>query len=407
MHPPLHECDWIRRHCVLLTIWASGCSSETGVDAGGAWVSNPVARHVACRVDMNEPVVCRLSGHEDTGRELQYRVITLPEVGLLYETSATFRVHGSEPWHASEPIGPHELPFVVTDPLQRIIYEPPANRWPPDGIWASFHYEVNFTAAALPGARPSDPPPTPVTSEPGFVVLLGTDGAVASSTFDAEGDVAGWSISGNLADGEGGGLRHQAHVWGGLSDYVYGVDDVQFLHFTTGQEQTKWYFEAPVQVFGIPELAVVYGGSLSFTVRSLYGNFSVLNDPLDWVTLECSGCNSGHGLRLVRYTDDILQWDGGERLVNMTLSTEGRWQKDPFNTALRFEYATECEVAAVIYGLSRIAILGDFTRAGEGVALDDVWITAAPDSMQPTFPLRCQKGCVCRHDVLLTRITCC
>lgn len=202
-------------------------------------------------------------------------------------------------------------------------------------------------------------------------------------------------------------MRHQAHVWGALSDYVYGVDEVQYLDFSTGQEQTKWYFEAPAHVFSIPELAVAYNGRLSFTVRSLYGNFSVQNSPLDWVTLECAECDSGHGLRLVRYTDDILWWDGEERMVNISLGTEGRWQRDPLNTALRWEYATECEVAAVLQGLSRIAILGDFTRAGEGVALDDIFLTAAPDSMQPTHPLRCQQGCVCRHNVLLTRPTCC
>eukprot|EP00913_Durusdinium_trenchii_P035681 g33386.t1 len=75
------------------------------------------------------------------------------------------------------------------------------------------------------------------------------------------------------------------------------------------------------------------------------------------------------------------------------------------NAALPFTAATECEMAAVLAGLTRLAILGDVTRAGEGVALDDISISSA--DAQPSFPLACQQGCLCAHDQRQRRISCC
>ena len=67
-------------------------------------------------------------------------------------------------------------------------------------------------------------------------------------------------------------------------------------------------------------------------------------------------------------------------------------------------------MAAVLQGLTRLAILGDFTRAGEGVAVDDIsapgckcWdfiigLKAGNRSeistadAQPSFPLACQQA---------------
>jgi hypothetical protein len=217
-------------------------------------------------------------------------------------------------------------------------------------------------------------------------------------------------VSGNLAEVGPNyrGLRHQAFVWGALSHYVYGVDEVQYLDFATGVDRSKWYFEAAAAGFHQPEMAGAYGGTLRFTVRSLYGNFSELNSPLDWVTLECAACDSGRGLRLVRFVDDLLYWEGGaEQVVELGLTPLEHWQRDPLNAGLNFTYATECEIAAVLTSISRVAILGDFTRGGEGVALDDVAVLAAAPSAQPAYPLDCQKGCQCKHNVGLVRPTCC
>jgi len=75
------------------------------------------------------------------------------------------------------------------------------------------------------------------------------------------------------------------------------------------------------------------------------------------------------------------------------------------NGALPYTNATVCEIAATLNGLTKLKILGDFTKAGEGVAIDDIAITAS--TKQPVFPIQCQQGCVCKHFPSSRRITCC
>lgn len=394
--------------CSLLVfpVLALGASS-TGEILARPWVSNPVARHVACPVAANEATVCTLAGYEELERELDFYIRTLPKVGLLYETSSNFRVSGVDPKHAPEPIGPHLLPFFVTDPLHRVVYVPPFNVWPPEGFWASFEYEVRASEAQLPEF--DGVPKLLNTSEAGLAVLANPEATIAASSFDLVDSFDGWSISGNVAalSVAAGGLKHQAIAWGGLTHYVYGVDEVMYMDFATGLDQTKWYFEASTSKFAVRELAAAYGGKLRFTIRALYGNFTQLNDPLDWITLECSGCDSGRGMRLVRFVDETFYWTGDEKVVEVDLLPTGKWKKDPLNSVLPFEWATECEIAATLAGVSRLSILGDFARSGEGVALDRVELIAAPPLLQPAHPFRCQQGCVCKHNQALVRPSCC
>lgn len=376
---------------------------ETGEVSGPVWVSNPVARHVACPVAANTATGCTLAGYEEGENPVDYYIKKLPEVGLLYETSPNYRSDGSDPKHSPDPIGPHLLPFKISDPLHRVIYVPPYNVWPPESHWTSFEYVVVYTP------KPSELEPNPAssTSEVGLAVLANPEGVIAGSTFDLANDMQGWYISGNMAsDSVAGGLKHQAFVWGGLSHYVYGVDEVMYMNFATGNDRTKWYFEASKD-FHARELAAAYGGKIRFTVRALYGNFTQLNDPLDWVTIECTSCNTGYGMRLVRFVDENYFWEGSEKLVEIPLLPTAKWMKDPLNTAGRFQYATECELASVLTNVSRVAILGDFARGGEGVAIDDVGIVAAHPSLQPAHPAVCQQGCACRHNPTIKRPTCC
>jgi len=330
---------------------------------------------------------------------MNYSITTLPKVGLLYEMSIASHVHGTHPEPAADPIAPQQLPLRVTDPKHRVMYVPPYDTWEPDTHWASFTYVVS----AFPG-----PTLPPVTSEEGLVVLATSNGGVASSTFDLSGDTGGWSISGNLREPDmlAGGLKQQPVYWGDLHHYVYGVDEAQNLDFDTGMDKKKWYFEASPDAFYRPQLAATYRGHLRFRVRSMYGNFSDLNSPLDWVTLECASCDSGRGIRLVRFMERLFDWDGSERQVELRLSTNDLWKRDPWNVLLPYTYATECEIAAVLTNLSRVAILGDFTRGGEGVAIDDVEMLADL-SEQPAYPVACQKGCFCRYNIGNVHPTCC
>lgn len=391
----------------------SGAGFESGEKKPRPWVQNPVARHTACTVQANLPAVCRLFGKEDGDKPLEFRINSLPEKGLLYETSGNFRTWGSDPKHGPDPIGPHLLPFLVTDPLNRIVYMPPYNEWPPEGAWSMFTYtvQVNATAMALLATAPAGAAAIPLSvSEEGLVVLTSPEGCVAAASFDLAADGDGWSISGNLADIDAtdGGLKHQAVVWGGLNRYVYGTDEVQFLDFGSGWDRSKWYFEASPSAFNGEKMAAAYGGLLRFTVRSMYGNFSELNAPLDWVTIECASCDSGGGARIVRFADEYLRWEGQERTVELRLEPIEGWMRDPLNSALPFTYAQECEIAAILGNVTRVAILGDFTQGGEGVALDNVAIFQPPASELPRYPVQCQKGCPCRrHAPDIVRPGCC
>lgn len=388
----------------VLAFWFSGrfASAQTQEIRVPTWTQNPIARHTACPVEANSPTVCTLWGAEDLDTPLDFRINSLPAVGFLYETSGNFRTFGSDPKNMPDPIGPHLLPFLVTDPLHRIVYVPPFNVWPPESSWSSFTYVVQANKSHT---EIENPP----VSEPGLVVLTNPEGMVASSSFDSADTSLGWSVSGNLADIDAidGGLKHQALAMGALNRYVYGVDEVQFLDFASGLDRSKWYFEAAAADFHGEKMRAAYGGTLKFTVRSLYGNFSELNAPLDWVTIECESCDSGQGARIVRFTDEVLRWDGSEKMVELRLLPVERWMRDPLNSALDFTFASECEIAAILSNVSRVAILGDFTRRGEGVALDDVIMYQASPAHQPTFPVDCQKGCPCRHNPDLIRPSCC
>mmetsp|Transcript_105205 Transcript_105205/g.166071 ORF Transcript_105205/g.166071 Transcript_105205/m.166071 type:complete len:412 (-) Transcript_105205:42-1277(-) len=398
-------------HTLSLLAAAQVATFDTGEITPSPWITNPIALHVACPVKPNTPTVCTLSGYEDLEGNLEFYIESLPTAGLLYETSPNYRADGVDPKYLPDPIGPHMLPFHVTDSLNRIVYIPPANMWAPEGHWASFTF---LTKALL--QLDNALVPELVSSMPAMVVLTNPAGAIAASTFDITGDNDGWSTSGNLEDlnEQATGLKHQAFNWGDLSHYILGVDEIQYLDFVTGFDRTRWFFEASQNAFCKPEVVAAYGGTLQFKIRSLYGNFTVLNSPLDWVTLECQSCDSGRGLRLVRFVDDDnwtggnkLRWDGTETLVQLALAPIERWQRDPLNAAMNYTYASECEIASTLSGLSRLAILGDWTRGGEGIAIDDVAIIAAPPAEQPAFPVTCQKGCVCRHNSNLRRPTCC
>lgn len=381
---------------------------ETGEIAEKAWTSNPVARHIACPVQANTPTVCALLGEEDVSSAMNYYILTLPTVGLLYETSPNFRAMGIEPVNAPDPIGPHQLPFQLTDPSHKVVYVPPYNQWPSENFWASFSYVVS---AEIGPPLVQFGPPTTITSEAGLVVITNPENKIAGTDFNLADGGDGWTLSGQLEVAGGNqpsaGLRHQALSWGGLNRYVYGVDEVQNLDFATGSDLAKWYFEASSATFHKLELAAAYGGYVGFTVRSQYGDFRELNDPLDWIIIECESCDSGHGARIIRFVDESFRWDGSEVMIKVGLNITGRWSYDPLNSAGVFTLATECQIASVLTNVSRIAILGDFTKGGEGVAVDDVAIVSADASMQPAHPVQCQKGCVCRHSQALIRPTCC
>lgn len=379
----------IRFWCAFFTfhhVWRR-CSADVDNVFPVIYINNPVARHVAYPVPAGVATVCTLAGHENEKKALRFYIKTLPVRGKLYETSQVYRSYGIDPKNAPKPIESHELPFIVTDSLFRVVYEPPQDAFPPEGFWASFTYQVKE-------------PVSGVMSEAGYVVLNNPSNHLAESTFVGGAD--GWTIAGNIHSQL---PSFESVAWGSLDRYIYGTDEVQYTDFSTGSDKSKWYFEASPGKFYVPEMAGAYGGNMKFTIKSTYGDFAFLNAPLDWVTLECDSCDSGRRLRIVRYSDELLGWDGSEKTVTIPIKASSSWRRDPLNTAMPFTDATECEIAAVLAGVTKLKILADFTQAGEGVAVDDIAIESAKE--QPSYPITCQQGCVCKHHPLISRLTCC
>lgn len=374
---------WFGSHALLVTLTQADLDNRYPV----LYSSNPVARHVACAVAAGSPTVCTLGGHEESNKVLQFYITSLPASGTLYETSQNYRTYGTDPKNAPTPIMEHELPFRVSDIYNRAVYVPPSDVFPPEGRWAAFSYKVQEGVSGD-------------MSETAYVALNSPSNFIAGSTFVS--GVDDWTISGNIHSIS---PTWQAFGWGRLNRYVYGTDEVHYIDFETGSDKSKWYFEAPPGKFYLPELANAYGGSIRFTVASTYGDFTHLNTPLDWLTLECASCNSGRGLRIVRFADNGLQWDGSEQVISVPLKVGSFWRRDPKNRGLAFTDATECEIAAVLAGLTRFRILGDFTQAGEGIAIDEVSIEAAHE--QPAYPIACSQGCTCAHDPRQRRLSCC
>ncbi|CAL1159608.1 unnamed protein product [Cladocopium goreaui] len=130
----------------------------------------------------------------------------------------------------------------------KVVYVPPVNKWPTPSAWAMFTFAVES-----PIAKDEQDRTIMVQSEPGIVVMTNPHRQIAGSDFSLANSADGWTLSGQLEVVGGNmpsqGVRHQAVAWGGLSHYIYGVDEVQSLDFATGIDLAKWYFEASPQVF--------------------------------------------------------------------------------------------------------------------------------------------------------------
>ena len=346
-------------------------------------ISNPIARHVAYPVQTNVPTIVTLAGYDSSSRLMDFVIQSLPDSGTLYETSLSYRGSLTSPI-TGEQILAYMLPYTLTDTTGAVVYLPPIDTFGPDSAWSSFNYTVKVRG-------------TEEESDIGTAILANPDRSVAGSSFLA--DCEGWTLSDN------GPLilpSHRPYTWGGLNRYCEGKDEIRYTDFASGNDRMQWKFVAPE--YDPSFVRGAFGGQLKFKMRGVFGNFTDVNEtPLQFITIDCEDCNSGMGLRIVKLHDGL--WDGSETLVSVFLNTSGGWKRDPLNAALDMADATECEIAAALNGMTKLAILGDFSKMGEAVAIDDVEILAS--ETQPAFPVSCQIGCACNHNPTLTHIWCC
>ena len=216
------------------------------------------------------------------------------------------------------------------------------------------------------------------TSSTGVVTLVSSSKTLVGSDFSRSSE--SWAVAGNGARSPG--AVHEKSSRGSLNFYIHSRDN-EINGDAAGQDQVKWHFVAPSAFLG--KQTIAYGGSLDFKMASASGDFSAanMNKKLELVVLECSTCALGKGIKLVRYLDNGLSFDGKPKHFSLPLTENGGWMKDPKNTLFKWAKPTQCEMVAVLNALSKVTIMGDFTRWYESVALDSVMLKHGPSRAIP------------------------
>lgn len=335
--------------------------------AAVADAARPLALHFAVNVSANSENVIPLRTYDVDGDYLSTKVISLPATGTLSQISHVYSEYGYAPKlgkaiHAGD---------TVTGSGNRVMYSPPANAPEPSGAWANVKYTAEDSSS---GALIH-----------GVLALLGPEGKLVASNFDHSAD--GWMVDNNGAGGVG--ITHEPYSRGNLNYFVTSKDD-EVNRDAAGIDTKLWYFVAPAKFrFGTsnnPAGSLAYGGALKFTLGSHSGDFSTSNangDTLDLVYISCATCDSGRGVNMV-HRIPATDFDGSTKTFEIPI-LESHWLKDSKNTLLPWSKPSACDMVEMFDGLSRLRILGDFTRWFESVSLDSVSIRAGSGGI----PLQC------------------
>ena len=367
----------------------------------------PIALHYIIPAPSNSETIIKLSPYDPDGHSpssIEATIISLDgcgttNCGTANQLSQPFSTHGYLPM-AGNIIsggagGTSTFPVVVTGTNNRIIYSPPHNKRVPEDRWGWFEWQAKD--------------PTGLQSlKNGIVALLAPDRILIQSSFTF--DTEAWTIISNGAGGVG--LGHSSSSRGLLNHYVTSREDEINKNPSTGDDDRLWYFVAPLKFLAStqtnPTNLLAFGGSLTFTMSAQAGDFSKTNlngqASVPFVIMECATCDSGNGIRLVRFftgsaTDassiaTSLSFDGKEQTFSIPLTTSSTqpnngklWMKDSKSTLIPFSETNDCELIEVLNGLSNLKILGDFTRWHESVSLDNVQLVASKQKMP--IPLSC------------------
>lgn len=290
--------------------------------------------------------------------QLSARITVLPGTGTLHQLSQVYSDYGYEPKRGDQ--FPATLPVTVSGSKNRVVYRTPTNVNEPQGLWTRFSYVVTDGTE---------------TSEEGIVWVLPRHGRLAASAFHLGRE--GWSIVRNGASAavaEGGGIRHEAYSRGaGLNRFVSGTEG-EVLAAEGGEDRSRWAFRAPEAFLG--NQAGAFGGALAFVMGSSAGDFADISNRLQadarLVTLSCSSCDIGRGVRLAYFAGNAsVPLDGRTRDIIIPLQPSA-WKMDPRNTVVEWGAVSDCQFVEVLSGLTSIDVLGDHTKRSETVVLDNV-----------------------------------
>jgi hypothetical protein len=316
-----------------------------------------------------QDVVIPVDGTDGDGDTLTSYLFQAPpaSVGSVHQLSQVFSSHGYLPAAGTALVGVSLTKAVaVTGSLNRIVFRASAASGEPSGQYGFLGHAVSDGS---------------VNSPPGLTWLLPPHRRLVISRFFLGAE--GWTVNDNSrrqAALPGGGIVHESYADGALDRYVLGVE-AAVNPDADGQDRNQWYFEAPAAFQG--NYAGAYAGELRFSMGVFEGTFDAEADiavtkPL--VELTCQSCGGRSGVTLGHFsTATAIQALSSSPSQYAIRLLAGSWRKKPEATNELWGAATECDLVAVLSGLTSLRVRGDLTTGHEAVGIDDVALIA-PDT---------------------------
>lgn len=254
---------------------------------------------------------------------------------------------------------------VVTGSNNRVYYERPNPDRYPDEKYGYFQ----FVAIGVTGEE----------SFPAKVTLVDEYGLLQKSTFLLTDE--NWKIIGNQEKTPQPVVHEPFNRGVGMSYYIYGSDNHLNIDKQSDSDISLWYFQAPQKFLG--DHSIAYGGKFSFDTTYFSGNFNKENfndGDRAAIVFDCDACAGPvrGGIKLYISIKTLMEQNptiystGAITSISIDLKETGGWLKDSQNVLVADRPPTTCDFIQVLYQISSIKILGDWTKGYESVAIDNV-----------------------------------
>jgi len=254
---------------------------------------------------------------------------------------------------------------VVTGSMNRVYYERPN----PDNNPDEKYGVLQFVAIGVTGEE----------SLPAKVTFVDENGLLQSSKFLLTDE--NWKITGNQEKSPQPVVHEPFNRGPGMSYYIYGSDNHLNIDKQGGSDISLWYFQAPTKFLG--DHSIAYGGKFSFDTTYFSGNFNKENfndGDSAAIVIDCDACAGPvrGGIKLYIPIKTLMEQNpniystGGITSISIDLKETGGWLKDSQNVLVADRPPTTCDFIQVLYQISSIKLLGDWTKGYESVAIDNV-----------------------------------
>lgn len=283
---------------------------------------------------------------------------------------------------------------IVTGSNSRVYYSRPRADSPSNHLWDRFTFTTKNNVSE---------------SYEGTITLVPPTGALVGSDFLL--DNQGWTVVGNKASTSE--AKFEAFSRGLLLNrYIFGVEDKINVKGagSDASDASLWYFQAPKSFLG--NWGIAYGGFFKFSLGLFSGDIKNTNaDDTCVVQLDCDACDGpvGKGISLCFSMKAIVAGGYGQSSANgdailyqLPLLENSGWTKDPQNSLKAWAAPSQCDIIMALSRLSRVRILGDWTKWYESVAIDDVQILNTKSSLprcSNTMPDASNCKCSCKETI--------